>query len=144
MSGAVATARPAQALRVRRESQRPGVARVVTKTNNMEDESAKPEPKLYGMHHSYTRMPERAANAMRSIHTGSNSRQTPWQAALNAHLPLPEPLPHQRLPGDADLCFAHEGDPDGPEGEAAPPQHARGALRQRHAILRRLPDRRSP
>lgn len=49
MSGAVATARPTQALRVRRESQRPGVARVVTKTNNMEDDSAKPEPKLYGM-----------------------------------------------------------------------------------------------
>ena len=51
MSGAVATARPTQALRVRRESQRPGVARVVTKTNNMEDEAAKPEPKLYGMRH---------------------------------------------------------------------------------------------
>jgi transcription factor SPT20 len=50
MSGAVATARPTQALRVRRESQRPGVARVVTKANNMEDEAAKPEPKLYGMH----------------------------------------------------------------------------------------------
>ncbi|KAF2622494.1 hypothetical protein BU25DRAFT_452018 [Macroventuria anomochaeta] len=47
MSGAVATARPTQALRVRRESQRPGVARVVTKTNNMENDSAKPEPKLY-------------------------------------------------------------------------------------------------
>ena len=52
MSGAVATARPTQALRVRRESQRPGVARVVTKTNNMEDEAAKPQPKLYGMQHS--------------------------------------------------------------------------------------------
>lgn len=49
MSGAVATARPTQALRVRRESQRPGVARVVNKTNNMEEDSAKPEPKLYGM-----------------------------------------------------------------------------------------------
>ncbi|KAF1923212.1 uncharacterized protein M421DRAFT_426024 [Didymella exigua CBS 183.55] len=47
MSGAVATARPTQALRVRRESQRPGVARVITKTNNMEDEAAKPEPRLY-------------------------------------------------------------------------------------------------
>ncbi|KAH6644574.1 Spt20 family-domain-containing protein [Boeremia exigua] len=47
MSGAVATARPTQALRVRRESQRPGVARVVTKSNNIEDESTKPEPKLY-------------------------------------------------------------------------------------------------
>jgi transcription factor SPT20 len=54
MSGAVATARPTQALRVRRESQRPGVARVVTKTNNMEEESAKPEPKLYGMRHATT------------------------------------------------------------------------------------------
>ena len=51
MSGAVATARPTQALRVRRESQRPGVARVVTKSNNIEDDSAKPEPKLYGTHH---------------------------------------------------------------------------------------------
>ncbi|KAF9695418.1 hypothetical protein EKO04_006374 [Ascochyta lentis] len=47
MSGAIATARPTQALRVRRESQRPGVARVVTKTNNMEDHGAQPEPKLY-------------------------------------------------------------------------------------------------
>lgn len=53
MSGAVATARPTQALRVRRESQRPGVARVVTKTNHTaEEEGAKPEPKLYGMHHA--------------------------------------------------------------------------------------------
>ncbi|KAJ4364763.1 hypothetical protein N0V95_000711 [Ascochyta clinopodiicola] len=47
MSGAVATARPTQALRMRRESQRPGVARVVTKTNNMDDHTAQPEPKLY-------------------------------------------------------------------------------------------------
>lgn len=51
MSGAVATARPTQALRARRESQRPGIARVVTKTINMEEDSAKPEPKLYGMRH---------------------------------------------------------------------------------------------
>ncbi|OSS48964.1 hypothetical protein B5807_06842 [Epicoccum nigrum] len=47
MSGAVATARPTQALRARRESQRPGIARVVTKTPNMEDDSAKPEPKQF-------------------------------------------------------------------------------------------------
>jgi transcription factor SPT20 len=50
MSGAVATARPTQALRARRESQRPGIARVVTKTPTMEDDSAKPEPKQFGMH----------------------------------------------------------------------------------------------
>ncbi|KAJ8116663.1 hypothetical protein OPT61_g1949 [Boeremia exigua] len=47
MSGAVATARPTQALRLRRESQRPGVARVVTKSSNVEDDSSKPEPKLH-------------------------------------------------------------------------------------------------
>lgn len=47
MSGAVATARPTQALRARRESQRPGIARVVTKTPTMEDDSAKPEPKQF-------------------------------------------------------------------------------------------------
>lgn len=66
MSGAVATARPTQALRVRRESQRPGVARVVTKTTSMEDDSAKLEPKLYGMHQA---MPPLWANLQLTQYT---------------------------------------------------------------------------
>ncbi|KAI4632762.1 hypothetical protein J4E80_000120 [Alternaria sp. BMP 0032] len=41
MSGPVAVARPAQPPRLRRESQRPGVARTTTRQSNMEDESAK-------------------------------------------------------------------------------------------------------
>lgn len=49
MSGPVATARPTQALRLRRESQRPGVARTATKTANMEDDSAKQDTRRYGM-----------------------------------------------------------------------------------------------
>jgi transcription factor SPT20 len=49
MSGPVATARPVQALRLRRESQRPGVARAVTRPSNMEDDSAKADPRRYGM-----------------------------------------------------------------------------------------------
>ncbi|CAO2652564.1 Nn.00g008470.m01.CDS01 [Neocucurbitaria sp. VM-36] len=47
MSGPVATARPPQALRLRRESQRPGVARTVTRPPNMEDEGAKQETRRY-------------------------------------------------------------------------------------------------
>jgi transcription factor SPT20 len=49
MSGPVATARPVQALRQRRESQRPGVARSATRPAAMEDESAKQDPRRYGM-----------------------------------------------------------------------------------------------
>jgi transcription factor SPT20 len=49
MSGPVATARPTQALRLRRESQRPGVARTAAKSSNMEDESAKQDARRYGM-----------------------------------------------------------------------------------------------
>ncbi|KAJ4373253.1 hypothetical protein N0V83_003547 [Neocucurbitaria cava] len=47
MSGPVATARPPQALRLRRESQRPGVARTVTRPANMEDEGVKQETRRY-------------------------------------------------------------------------------------------------
>ncbi|KAF5849475.1 hypothetical protein GGP41_006439 [Bipolaris sorokiniana] len=43
MSGSVAVARPSQPPRLRRESQRPGVARTATRQSNMEDDSAKPE-----------------------------------------------------------------------------------------------------
>lgn len=50
MSGPVATARPTQALRLRRESQRPGVARSVARPANMEDESAKQDIRRYGTH----------------------------------------------------------------------------------------------
>jgi transcription factor SPT20 len=49
MSGPVAVARPSQPPRLRRESQRPGVARTVTRQSNMEDESAKQEARKYGM-----------------------------------------------------------------------------------------------
>jgi transcription factor SPT20 len=49
MSGPVATARPVQALRQRRESQRPGVARSAARPNTMEDESAKQDPRRYGL-----------------------------------------------------------------------------------------------
>lgn len=48
MSGPVATARPTQALRLRRESQRPGVARTVTRTPAMEDEAVKHDSRRYG------------------------------------------------------------------------------------------------
>ena len=54
MSAAVVTARPAQALRLRRESQRPGVARAGTKPPNMEDESAKQDMRRYGKAASHT------------------------------------------------------------------------------------------
>lgn len=49
MSGPVATARPMQALRVRRESQRPGPARTGPRPPAMDDDSAKPDTKRYGM-----------------------------------------------------------------------------------------------
>ena len=49
MSGPVATARPPQALRLRRESQRPGVARTITKPPAVEEESVKQEAKRYGV-----------------------------------------------------------------------------------------------
>jgi hypothetical protein len=49
MSGPVATARPPQALRLRRESQRPGVARTVTRPANMETEAARQDTRRYGM-----------------------------------------------------------------------------------------------
>jgi transcription factor SPT20 len=48
MSGSVAVARPSQPPRLRRESQRPGVARAVTKQADMEDESAKQDARRYG------------------------------------------------------------------------------------------------
>ena len=48
MSGPVVTARPPQALRLRRESQRPGVARTITRPPAVEDESAKQETRRYG------------------------------------------------------------------------------------------------
>ncbi|EDU43306.1 conserved hypothetical protein [Pyrenophora tritici-repentis Pt-1C-BFP] len=49
MSGPVAVARPPQPPRLRRESQRPGVARATTKQPSMEDDSVKPEePRKYG------------------------------------------------------------------------------------------------
>jgi len=47
MSGPVATARPTQALRLRRESQRPGVARTVTRPSTMEDDGAKTDGRRY-------------------------------------------------------------------------------------------------
>ncbi|KAH7080871.1 Spt20 family-domain-containing protein [Paraphoma chrysanthemicola] len=47
MSGPVATARPPQALRLRRESQRPGVARTATRPANMEGEPAKQDTRRY-------------------------------------------------------------------------------------------------
>ncbi|KAL5115705.1 hypothetical protein ACEQ8H_006417 [Pleosporales sp. CAS-2024a] len=47
MSGPVATARPVQALRLRRESQRPGVARAATRPSLMDDDGAKPDPWRY-------------------------------------------------------------------------------------------------
>ncbi|PZC95506.1 Spt20 multi-domain protein [Pyrenophora tritici-repentis] len=48
MSGPVAVARPPQPPRLRRESQRPGVARATTKQPSMEDDSVKPEePRKY-------------------------------------------------------------------------------------------------
>ncbi|KAH7406887.1 Spt20 family-domain-containing protein [Phaeosphaeria sp. MPI-PUGE-AT-0046c] len=47
MSGPVATARPTQALRLRRESQRPGVARSAARPANMEDETAKQDVRRY-------------------------------------------------------------------------------------------------
>ncbi|KAH8731626.1 Spt20 family-domain-containing protein [Phaeosphaeriaceae sp. PMI808] len=47
MSGPIATARPSQALRLRRESQRPGVARAAARSSNMEDEGAKQDTKRY-------------------------------------------------------------------------------------------------
>lgn len=43
MSGSVAVARPSQPPRLRRESQRPGVARTMTRQSNMEDEGVKQE-----------------------------------------------------------------------------------------------------
>lgn len=50
MSGPVAVARPAQPPRLRRESQRPGVARTATRQSNMEDEGAKQEEaRKYGI-----------------------------------------------------------------------------------------------
>jgi transcription factor SPT20 len=49
MSGPVATARPIQALRLRRESQRPGVARTIARPSSTEDESAKQDTRRYGM-----------------------------------------------------------------------------------------------
>lgn len=48
MSGAIAVQRPPQALRLRRESQRPGVARSATKQSTMEDESPKHDTRRYG------------------------------------------------------------------------------------------------
>lgn len=48
MSAAVATARPTQALRLRRESQRPGVARTSTKATIMEDDVPKEDGRRYG------------------------------------------------------------------------------------------------
>ncbi|KAH9870055.1 hypothetical protein J1614_006977 [Plenodomus biglobosus] len=48
MSGPIATARPTQALRVRRESQRPGVARTGTKPPAMDDPATKSDNKRYG------------------------------------------------------------------------------------------------
>ncbi|KAF2828045.1 hypothetical protein CC86DRAFT_369205 [Ophiobolus disseminans] len=47
MSGPVATARPLQALRLRRESQRPGVARSATRPANMEDEGVKQDTRRF-------------------------------------------------------------------------------------------------
>ncbi|OAL56191.1 hypothetical protein IQ07DRAFT_553868 [Pyrenochaeta sp. DS3sAY3a] len=47
MSGPVATARPTQALRLRRESQRPGVARTVVRTPAMDDEAVKHDSRRY-------------------------------------------------------------------------------------------------
>lgn len=54
MSGAVATARPTQALRARRESQRPGVARSATRPATMGDDNAKQDVKRYGRHSQTT------------------------------------------------------------------------------------------
>ncbi|CBX99509.1 hypothetical protein IAQ61_005238 [Plenodomus lingam] len=47
MSGSVATARPTQALRVRRESQRPAAARTGTKPPVMDDQATKPDTRRY-------------------------------------------------------------------------------------------------
>lgn len=101
MSGPVATARPPQALRLRRESQRPGVARSATRPANMEDDSAKQDARRYGM-----RPPSRVETAMHQLTHGAVYTQ---QDILARHKGKPPSLriflhpKHFRINDSADM-----------------------------------------
>jgi transcription factor SPT20 len=69
MSGPVATARPIQALRLRRESQRPGVARTMARPSTMEDESAKQDTRRYGTRQKKSRDTKATANERSAVYT---------------------------------------------------------------------------
>ncbi|KAF2265185.1 hypothetical protein CC78DRAFT_567762 [Lojkania enalia] len=99
MSAAAVTARPSQALRQRRESQRPGLTRAsTTKASNMENGSAKEDPKryVYKQQDILAKFNGKPPSLRVYLHA-NHFRLNDSQESLPYHSPMRELLQHIRL-----------------------------------------------
>lgn len=98
MSAAVASARPAQALRLRRESQRPSLARSTTaKANNMENGVAKEGPRRYVYTQQDILAKFKGSQPSLRVHLHTNHfRLNDSQESLSYASPMRELLQHIR------------------------------------------------